>query len=248
MTSGEEGKEEQEDEEDEKDKVAKFYSTLIDVVYGIIISTSFLVVAQVILPVDKLMNWNGITVAFGAFFAYYLVLSGWYGLHRSIVKKPFKLDTDLSKVRFGINLLIIFLEFYLVALATGLIAEGIKIDEVDWSDEDEVTQAYQILKGNYEDIFTGVLPSIYIAYIIWDLIKLAEYRDDLKDKVKRWMLLKRTISTAFIMAAFIVLSVAYSQYLLSMNSLDDNLTALFISLTLVVIYRVVLKRYSDKSP
>lgn len=105
--------------ESSEQQPSRFYIYMIDVVYGLIIANSFLNIGKIVFPPNKIFNLEGVTLAFGAFFVYYFVLSGWYGLHQSIQRKPFDPKNSWSKVRFALNLFIIFLEFYLFSLATG---------------------------------------------------------------------------------------------------------------------------------
>jgi hypothetical protein len=193
------------------------------------------------------MDLNGATLALGAFFSYYFILSGWYGLHRSMIAKPFKLYSVRSKIRFSLNLLIVFLEFYLVALATGVIAEGVNLQELNWSENAGL--AYEAFRQNYVNIFTWLIPSIFGVFLIWDLIKFSEHGADEKktQKVGKFTVridVARIISTGIITIAFIVIAYLYS-FVLPINDLDDNLWIIIISFVLVFIYRVKLKQYRD---
>jgi uncharacterized membrane protein len=244
----------------QEEKVSKFYLSLIDVVYGLILSASFLNVERIIFPTSKLLNVEGATLAFGAFFVYYVIISGWYGLHRSIIKNSFSLKTNWSKIRFALNLLIIFLEFYLVALATGVIVNVSSsepnlniINQAFKGSDSSVLNIYgnqtalniinQAFKGNYSEIFMWVIPAIYAAYAFWDLAKILEFIDDTDEK-KKDEIKKRTRHTIYIMSCFIIIGVIYWYFYYitdSIKDLHDNIPFIGVSFVLIMFYRIVLK-------
>lgn len=237
----------------------KFSTSLFDVVYGLVLSFTFLNLERIMFSTNKLLDPDGITLAVGAFFAYYLIISGWYGLRKSAENKKFNPAISWSKIRFALNLLIIFLEFYLVALTTGVIIDigshklsdktTLTEQNINWNNKEHLTIVYQALQKSYKDIFIWVIPAIYTVYLLWDIVKYKQFsseKESLKENEKVDMK-KRTIYTGTILASFVALAGFYSLIIMGYEaksfsfSFSFNIIFIAISFGLVFIYRVILK-------
>jgi hypothetical protein len=131
----------------------------IEVILGVIIGLSFTNASQVFIPISNIVDCNTsftechqLVNALGIFLAYFIVISGWLGYHESIKKHPHR--GYWGVVRYGLDLVILFLVYYLVSIANP-------------KAEDQ-----------YGMIFLWVPPAMFLCYMFWDLVKFREWETD----------------------------------------------------------------------
>jgi hypothetical protein len=154
--------------------------------------------------------------ALGIFLAYFIVISGWLGYHKSIKKHSHK--GILGVVRYEIDLVILFLVYYLVS-----------IDNPKANDQ-------------YGMIFIWVIPTMFLFYMLWDLVKFQEWKSD-RDNVPAHRLRFSAIYGIISMdlsLAYYFLNMAYGVYLLEFWQNKTSLDFIFIcaSFFLFLLYRI----------
>ena len=196
--------------------LSDFYQFSLHLIYAVIIGQSFLIASNVFVPIGKLFVFTGFEDGFILFLAYTVTITGWVGWSRSIVKNPHS-ENSLGNFRFIVDLIIIFLYYYLISLA-------------DPSKE-----------AQFHEAFIWVFPAIFLAYIGWDWLKFFEYKSDLSKAVLQRK--KRALITVYFFLAFSVQSFIYQYVSVNQQFLnwDGNLiwTEIFIisSFTLCIAYR-----------
>jgi hypothetical protein len=83
--------------------LTRIHLDLIDIVFGVIVGVSFTDFRDILVPISVKFE------TFTLLLAYVTVIGSWIGYHRAINKKP-----DESAVRFIIDLIILYLYFYLI--------------------------------------------------------------------------------------------------------------------------------------
>ena len=95
---------------------------------------------------------NNFVDAFGIMTTYFIVISGWLGYHHSIKKHPH--IRNIGLLRYFLDLVILFLVYYMVSIANP--------QSTDY----------------YGMIFLWIIPSTFLCYSIWDILKFYEYRNE----------------------------------------------------------------------
>ena len=131
----------------------------IELILGVIIGLSFANASDVFIPISNIFDCNPpftecheFVNAVGIFLAYFIVISGWLGYHESIKKHPHR--GYWGVIRYGLDLVILFLVYYLVSIANP-------------NSDDQ-----------YGMIFLWVIPAMFICYMFWDLVKFREWETD----------------------------------------------------------------------
>ncbi len=128
----------------------EFYKHAINVLFAVVIGLSFQIAGTVLIPVEEIPNHSvgtGILIL-----GYIIVITSWIGYSLSIKTSPHRGGIP-GLIRFGLDVLIIFLFYYIVSLA------------------DPKNEAYR------EDVFLYLLPAIYVTFLSWDITKYYEYRN-----------------------------------------------------------------------
>jgi len=164
-----------------------FYQFAIHLIYAVIIGQSFLLASTVFVPIENVFEFSGFERGIALFLAYSVSITGWVGWMRSIAKLPHS-ENALGNFRFIVDLIIMFLYYYLLNL----------------SDSKNIER--------YNETFVWVFPTIFMAYIAWDVLKYFEYKCDDPKVVKAR--LERLRTTIIFCALFIVQSFIF-QYVIS---------------------------------
>jgi hypothetical protein len=159
----------------------------------------------------------------GIALVYFIVISGWYGYHKSISKHPHL--GYLGTIRYGLDLLILFFVYYMVSIS--------KPNAID----------------QYGMIFLWVIPIIFIVYSIWDILKFFEYRNGEKGVRIPARRLRITLKYGIIS---ILLSVAYYDVNI-FSSLDtiefwQNKTSFDYIFIILYFIHIGLYRYEKREP
>lgn len=166
--------------------IKEFYPFAIHIIYAVIITLSFQIAGDIFVPFDSIFTSYDMEVrAFAVLLNYIVVISGWIGYTISISKREHS-ENWMGTARFIVDLLIVFLVFYLITL-TDL----------------EKTKEFVPVFKTYIWLFT----IIFIAYIIWDMIKFAEYRNARGGKKVG---LDRTRKTAYHVVPLLTLALLYT--------------------------------------
>jgi hypothetical protein len=115
--------------------LTRIHLDLIDIVFGVIVGVSFTDFREILVPISIKFE------TFTLLLAYVTVIGSWIGYHRAINRKP-----DESVVRFIIDLIILYLYFYLI-----------------YSIRDFLTVIM-------------VLPTIFGFYTIWAIVRDIEFK------------------------------------------------------------------------
>ncbi|MGI0056333.1 MAG: hypothetical protein ACREAK_03035 [Nitrosarchaeum sp.] len=162
--------------------LSDFYQFALHLIYAVIIGQSFLLASVVFVPLSKLYEFSPFENGFALFLAYTVTITGWIGWSRSITKHPHS-ENSLGNFRFIVDLIIMFLYYYLINLT------------------DPKTF------GQFKETFIWVFPAIFLAYIAWDGLKTLEYRSDPpKANLNRK---KRNAITVYFFLIFVAQAIIY---------------------------------------
>jgi hypothetical protein len=157
----------------------------INILFALVLIQSFPLVTKIFVPLTNLYNLFYIVNAFAILFIYFFIITSWIGYFKSI-QSQYHSENKSGLARFGIDIFIIYLYWYLVE----------KIER-------EI-QPEQI--ANYSEIFIWILPIIVGAFVLWDSIKWLEHTpNSLPDRKHRrgrmiitWLFLSGIIFQSFI--------------------------------------------------
>ena len=90
-------------EESEYKKTSEIYLRLADIIFGVIIAASFISFREDLIPFDFSFRNMMLLVS------YLIVVLSWVGYHKAVAEKPHK-----GWTRFAIDLVLLFLYFYLI--------------------------------------------------------------------------------------------------------------------------------------
>jgi hypothetical protein len=144
--------------------LSDFFQHAVNVVYAVVIGLSFSISREAVIPVENISSHIISTEIL--FLGYYIVVTGWIGYFLAIKTKPHQGILGIS--RFGIDLFILYLFYYIISLA------------------DPKNIQYR------QDVFLYILPITYGVYLLWDIVRYYEYRIHrsspvIKKKGKRWI-------------------------------------------------------------
>jgi RsiW-degrading membrane proteinase PrsW (M82 family) len=136
--------------------VAEFYPFSIHLIYAVIITLSFEVASRVFIPFNSVWSsYDNIERSASLFLTYFVIISGWIGYSKSISARP-HMDNRLGTIRFGVDLFILFLVFYIISL----------------------TDPSKFPKfGVIFPTFLWTITLMFMAYLVWDVLKYFEYRN-----------------------------------------------------------------------
>lgn len=172
------------------EKINQSYQTAVHIAYAIVITQTFDVVTRLFgSPMDFINNANNATVLkFPALvLAYTVFVSSWIGYARSISKHGYR-EGVFGTMRFLMDLFVVFMYYNLINL-------------LDPRDALDTTHHY-----NYDQTFV-LLPIIFIAYLVWDLLKYTDQAS--KDKDESLAHVRRISITVYYLTFFVVLSYSY---------------------------------------
>jgi hypothetical protein len=196
--------------------LSEFYQHAVHVIYAVLISQSFFTAKDVFIPLSNLKTYDGFVNALALIFAYFFIITGWIGWYKSISKNPHG-EGRLGIARFGTDLFIMFLFYYLLSLASPTKME------------------------TYGDTFVWVLPIIYGVYFLWDGLKYFEYKHELVPERRNRK--NRSLITFLFFSAFVIQSVVYVHVMKNLHDLNWsgntawNPIFIIFSFTLTAFYR-----------
>jgi len=129
--------------------LSEFYQHSVHLIYAVIIAQTYSIVSDIFIPLNKLDTYDGAVNAIALGFAYFVIISGWIGYFKSIKRDPHK--GKAGNARFAIDLVILFVFYYLLSLAN------------------------PINKASYWYTFVWVLPLLFALFLAWDCLKYHEY-------------------------------------------------------------------------
>jgi hypothetical protein len=119
----------------------EFYAFAIHTIYAIILAVSFQTAQELFIPFNMIEDYGEMVNTVAVFFVYMLLISGWIGYTRSISERPHT-SSPLGNLRFILDIMIVFMVFYLTALVRP-----------------------QTFRDNFSEIFWWVLPVIFTLYV-----------------------------------------------------------------------------------
>ena len=128
---------------------------------------------------------RGILRSTALLLSYVFIISGWVGYSKSISKRPHK-ENGLGNSRFVIDLVILYLAFYLLNLT----------DPVKFKPFISV----------FND-FLLTFPVTFLVYIVWDILKYFEYRDSSTEQKTS---ISRARKTLYVLVLFVIQYCIYS--------------------------------------
>ena len=96
----------------ERDRI---FRDSIDIIIAVIIGATFLAVDDVFVPFQNIFEPHEAVNAVGIVLAYFIVITGWIGYHKSVTERPHL--GRLGRIRYGIDLIILFFWYYIVTTA-----------------------------------------------------------------------------------------------------------------------------------
>jgi hypothetical protein len=136
----------------------KFYIYAIHIIYGIILTQSFEISTSVFIPISQIPageSWIALVNGLAIILTQYIMISGWINYTVSINKRPHKIETLYGNFRFGVDLVITFIVFYLISLTTS-----------------------ENFENGFWESFIWVIPTLFGLFMIWDYLKSKEYSND----------------------------------------------------------------------
>jgi succinate dehydrogenase hydrophobic anchor subunit len=189
-----------------------FYPFAIHIINAAIIAFSFELLKDNFIPIELIKTFSDQVNFVAVLFVWGFLISGWLGYTKSVSDKPHK-EGLVGNLRFVVELIISFFMLYLF-----IIAEKIRFD---------------IYFGS---AFVWVIPAIFGLFIIWDILKFIEYRNEYH--------VRRMLLTIFASLAILALDLFYNVYagnLVAGSALDKNwtfLAAIGASSVIIGTYRV----------
>jgi hypothetical protein len=172
-------------------KFPEFLQHALHVVYGVVIALSFDISRHVVIPISNILVMpvnTGILIL-----GYFIIVTSWIGFFKSVKDSPHR-ENKYGIMRFGVDLFIVYLFFYMVGIADP-----------------------QKDQSNHKDVFVWILPVMYGTFLLWDLLKFKEYKNErTKHRAIRKRRIKITINYFLI---FLAISALY-QYSIATISID----------------------------
>lgn len=160
-----------------------FFQHAVNVIYAVVIAFSFNISRKIVIPFENIPSHIISTEIL--ILGYFIVVTGWIGYFLAIKKQPHRGILGIG--RFGIDLFILYLFYYLVNLA------------------DPKNMQYR------QDVFIIILPVTYSVYLLWDVVRHYEYELQkssfvTKRKAKRWI----EITVDYLIIFFFLALIYYS--------------------------------------
>lgn len=124
-----------------------FFQHAVNVIYAVVIAFSFNISRKIVIPFENIPSHLISTEIL--ILGYFIVVTGWIGYFLAIKKQPHRGILGIG--RFGIDLFILYLFYYIVNLA------------------DPENIQYR------QDVFIIILPVTYSVYLLWDVVRHYEY-------------------------------------------------------------------------
>jgi hypothetical protein len=163
--------------------LSEFFQYAVHLVYAIVIGLSFDMAKEVVIPIEAITKFPELINLATLILGYFIVVTSWIGYFKSMQHKPHK-ENILGITRFGTDLFIVFLFYYFVSLT-------------------DPKQMY------ISDIFVYVLPSIYLVYLFWDIIKYNEYKSKKDTQEIVYRNRRRIKITVDYLVIFVIMAIVY---------------------------------------
>jgi hypothetical protein len=210
---------------DVEKEVQRLYRYAVHVIYAAVIAISFDIARDVVIPIEIIFGHLVNTLLLGL--SYFIIVTSWIGYFMSIITSPHK--GKIGRLRFGLDILIIFIFYYMVSLTPDSKSAFIP------------------------DVFLFVLPVLYFAYFVWDTLKIHEYKDESSAQKHLDRLDARNI-TLYYLIMFLLVSVVYVVFLVITNfeAVGQGATVrdssfIAIAFILTLLYRVAKWRHLTKN-
>lgn len=131
-------------------KPTEIFSYICHFIFAIIIANSYDVAAKIFInPAQSfLSDFNSLTSAFELSLAYVIIISGWVGYSRSMIKWPHT-NTTFGTLRFSLDLAILFCYFVLISSVGS--------------------------QNTFREYFLSWIIVLFALFFVWDLFKIKEY-------------------------------------------------------------------------
>jgi hypothetical protein len=182
----------------------EFYAFAIHTIYAIILAVSFQTAQDLFIPFSKIEDYGEMVNTVAVFFVYMLLISGWIGYTRSISERPHR-SSPLGNIRFILDIIIVFIVFYLTALLRP-----------------------ETFHNNFSEVFWWILPVLFTLYVFWDFVKLYEYKeissDEEENKIEFEINKTRFWKTFYFFIAILVLALVFYLHITQIVIINPSLT------------------------
>jgi hypothetical protein len=198
-------------------EMSKVYVGILELIIAIILGQNLLQVESIFIPFYNIFTERGSLDASALVLVYVFVISGWIGYQRSIYLHRHM--GFFGDIRYGIDLAIVFFVYYLVSITN---------------------PKSQSLFG---EAFIWLFPLIFGLYLLWDFVKIIEYRKSISKNVRKF----RMIITMAFLGVFILQSFLYQFSIRDakiptpeeqFNKTDRDIYYIIISAVFVIAYRL----------
>lgn len=108
----------------------QFFEGSIHLVFAVVVAQGFTIAGQVFIPIQKLYSYDGIVHALALVFAYFFVMSGWYGFFKSVRLFQHKKISKSTLARYGCAIFNTFILYYMISITA--MSDGIDYATVFW--------------------------------------------------------------------------------------------------------------------
>lgn len=165
--------------------IQEFYPFAVHIIYAVIIALSFDIATKVFVPLESIfVSYDSFLRCLALLLSYFFIISGWMGYTKSIAKRPHR-ENKLGTARFVMDLIILFLAFYLLSLT------------------DPKFESFTKVFNTYIWIF----PISFGAYVLWDIFKYLEYRSESNE---RQVSVSRSRITGYALAVLVFAAYLYT--------------------------------------
>jgi hypothetical protein len=210
----------------DKETLADFYRKTIDIIFAFIIGQSFLSIDPLLKSISEIFEFHNVINFLAVSFAYFVLIIGWIAYHKSIMFKPH--FGKFGNARYGVDLIVLFVTYYLLRLSKPI----------------GDTQNVQYIQ--YGEIFLWTLPTLFILYCVWDVLKYVEYSHKSR---------KRLVISPIFAVGFIIMAIVYHYMSMELttqefweNKSSIDIYFLVASIVMVLIYRIWKWDVQGKKP
>ena len=197
-------------------KHTEIFSYICHFIFAIIIANSYGIAYNVFFSSNGtfITNSDLVMPTIELIFVYFIIISGWVGYARSMVKWQHK-NSKLGATRFILDLMILFCYFGLLSLTNV---------------SDDLTST-----NEFKDQFLYWILTIFTLFIVWDIVKFFEHKGKYRicDRLV-WSGIK-TVSTFILLLIFSLILESSKDFEYGIINEQNTYNLIFISTFIVVI-------------
>jgi hypothetical protein len=199
--------------------LSEFYTYAVFVVFAVVIAQSFQESTAIFTPIDKLFTYDGIENALLLIFVYFFIVTSWVVYFKAITMDPHT-ETKVGATRFGVDLFIIFLYYYLLTQIP--------------------------IQAHHGDIFVWVFPIIFVTFVIWDILRYREYMRKAKEPRETHANRKnRIVVTGLALLVSLVIAILY-KYVIPLEKLTMHGVVVW-NIVFIIVYFITIGMYRRRT-